>query len=422
MKRLVKLSLATSVALASFSCANAQDLEQAIKNVDVSGTVAYRYNDYEESTAESAAESDSSVSNNYKIGLNLKSKVNDDVTANTRFIVGTTTDAGNVSLDTQSSGDGQVDVTLSEVNFTYTGIANTSITVGKQGLATPFTVHRDAMGNEQTGTGILAITNVGPVTLAGAYFNQTNLGESGALNDPYSDDKYNGVIKNTKGTSSDKDTIAKNNNDYGNEIGSKNIVTIGAMVNIAGINADAWYIDMDDVFDAYTIGLAAKYNVGDVKLAPYARYSSLDLDNSSDDNKLWKLGMRANMGIFGAHLGYGQTDDEGGLVDLDGSSTTGYDEHWNVTLSGQADSSVVYASVDAQVMPKLNVALKYSDLDDDTSAKQDEREIYTQITYNMSKNFYGYVRFGQYEKDNAFNDKTDDLDSTRGRLQVQYSF
>lgn len=416
MKRLVKLSLATSVALASFSCANAQDLEQAIKNVDVSGTVAYRYNDYEES----AAESDSSVSNNYKIGLNLKSKVNDDVTANTRFIVGTTTDAGNVGLDTQSSGDGQVDVTLSEVNFTYTGISNTSITVGKQGLATPFTVHRDAMGNEQTGTGILAITNVGPVTLAGAYFNQTNLGESGALNDPYSDGKYNGVIKNTKGTSSDKDTIAKNNNDYGNEIGSKNIVTIGAMVNIAGINADAWYIDMQDVFDAYTIGLAAKYNVGDVKLAPYARYSSLDLDDFSADNKLWKLGMRANMGIFGAHLGYGQTDDEGGIVDLDGSSTTGYDEHWNVTLSGQADSSVVYASVDAQVMPKLNVALKYSDLDDDTSAKQDEREIYTQITYNMSKNFYGYVRFGQYEKDNEFGSKK--LDSTRGRLQVQYSF
>ena len=28
-----------------------QNLEDAIKNVEVSGTVAYRYNDYEESTA-----------------------------------------------------------------------------------------------------------------------------------------------------------------------------------------------------------------------------------------------------------------------------------------------------------------------------------------------------------------------------------
>ena len=387
MKRLVKLSLATSVALASFSCANAQDLEQAIKNVDVSGTVAYRYNDYEETYNSDDSKFESASDNNYKIALNVKSQVNDDVTANTRFIVGTT-GAGNVSYNSRTEGDEQLDVTLSEVNFTYTGLANTSITLGKQGLATPYTVHRDAMGNEQTGTGILAITNVGPVTLAGAYFNQTNLQDS------------NETTLDLKG--------------------DENIVFIGAMANFAGVNIDASYIDLDDVFDAYTIGLAAKYNVGDVKLAPYARYSSLDLDNSSDDNKLWKIGMRANMGIFGAHLGYGQTDDEGGLVGVDLSSTTGYDEHWNVTLSDKDDSSVVYASIDAQVMPKLNVALKYSNLDDDKTAAQDEEEIYTQVTYNMSKNLSTYVRFGQYEKENVEGKK--DIDSTRGRLQVQYSF
>ncbi|WP_419782588.1 porin [Malaciobacter marinus] len=387
MKRLVKLSLATSVALASFSCANAQDLEQAIKNVDVSGTVAYRYNDYEETYNSDDSKFESASSNNYKIALNVKSQVNDDVTANTRFIIGLD---GNkpASLSTHNDGDQQVNVTLSEVNFTYTGIANTSITLGKQGLATPYTIHRDSMDNEQTGTGILAVTNVGPVTLAGAYFNQTNLQDS------------NETTLDLKG--------------------DENIVFIGAMANFAGVNIDASYIDLDDVFDAYTIGLSAKYNVGDVKLAPYARYSSLDLDNNSIDNKLWKIGMRANMGIFGAHLGYGQTDDEGGTVGLDVSSATGYDEHWGVALSGKADSSIVYASVDAQVMPKLNVALKYSNLDDDKAAAQDEEEIYTQVTYNMSKNLSTYVRFGQYEKENVEGNK--DIDSTRGRLQVQYSF
>ncbi|AXX86111.1 Campylo_MOMP domain-containing protein [Malaciobacter marinus] len=392
MKRLVKLSLATSVALASFSCANAQDLEQAIKNVDVSGTVAYRYNDYEEITG---GQSDSSTSNNYKIAVNVKSQVNDDVTANTRFIIG---EAGNkpYSLSTHTEGDKQMDVTLSEVNFTYTGLANTSITLGKQGLATPYTVHRDSMDNEQTGTGILAVTNVGPVTLAGAYFNQTNLQDSNEAKD----NKGNDLIIN----------------------GDKNIVFIGAMANFAGVNVDASYVDLQDTFDAYTIGLTANYNVGDVKLAPYARYSSLDLDDSSEDNKLWKLGMRANMGIFGAHLGYGETDEEGGTVGLDVSSATGYDEHWNIALSGIADASIVFASVDAQVMPKLNVALKYTNLDTDSkSAAQDQEEIYTQVTYNMSKNLSTYVRFGQYEADKEdANDK--DIDSTRGRLQVQYSF
>ncbi|PPK59614.1 major outer membrane protein [Malaciobacter marinus] len=407
MKKFAKLSLATSIALASFSCANAQDLEQAIKNVDVSGTVAYRYNDYEENTG---GLDDSSTSNNYKIAVNVKSQVNEDITANTRFIIGS--DTAPVSLSTHDDGDANVDMTLSEVNFTYTGIANTSITLGKQGLATPFTLHRDAMGDEQTGTGILAVTNVGPVTLAGAYFNQTNLGTSGDYL-PGENTKNTTTFNTTSGTLD----VTTTSDDFGD----KNIITAGAMLNIAGINADAWYIDMQDIFDAFTIGLSAKYNIGDVKLAPYARYTSLDLDNSSLDNKLWKIGMRANMGIFGAHLGYGETDEEGGVTALDYSAATGYDEHWNIALSGISDASIVFASVDAQVMPKLNVALKYTNLDTDSKSNStDQEEIYTQLTYNMSKNLSTYVRFGQYEKKDDNNG--DDIDSTRGRLQVQYSF
>jgi len=133
--------------------------------------------------------------------------------------------------------------------------------------------------------------------------------------------------------------------------------------------------------------------------------------------------MRANMGIFGAHLGYGETDEEGGVTALDYSAATGYDEHWRVTLTGISDASVIYASIDAQVMPKLNVALKYSNLDADSESNStDQEEIYTQVTYNMSKNLTTYARFGQYERDNAFNNKTDDLDSTIGRVHIQYSF
>ncbi|RXI48446.1 hypothetical protein CRU99_01220 [Malaciobacter mytili] len=388
MKKITKLSLIATLALGSVSFANAQALEEAIKNVDVSGTVTYRYNDYEETYDKDNNKFTSASSNNYKIALNVKSKVNEDVVANMRFIVGS---KGNkpASLSTHDDGDGQVNVTLSEVNFTYTGIANTAITFGKQGLATPYTVHRDSMDNEQTGTGILAVTNVGPVTLAAAYFNQTNLQESNEA------------------------AVAV--------AGDKNVIFAGAMASFAGINADASYIDVQDVFDAYTVGLSASYDVASVKLSPYARYSALDLDNNSADNSLWKVGMRANMGIFGAHLGYGETDTEGGTVGVDVSSETGYDEHWGVTLSGVSDASVIYASVDAQVLPSLNVALKYSNLDAGSKSNDtDQEEIYTQLSYQMSKNFGGYLRFGQYEKEDA--NGTKDIDSTRGRLQVQYSF
>ncbi|WP_417326193.1 porin [Halarcobacter sp.] len=388
MKKFAKMSLVAAIAVAG-TTASAQPLAEAIKNVDVSGTVAYRYNDYEEKNINDDSES----TNNYKIAVNLKSKVNDDVTANTRFIIGAAGgDAAslrNHGTDTAAgNGDQNVDVTLSEVNFTYTGLANTSITVGKQGLATPFTLHRDAMGNEQTGTGILAQTNFGPLTLAGAYFNQTNLN----------------VNVGEMSNSLDLD-------------GSENVVVAGAILNIAGITADAWYVDLQDVLDAYTIGLAASYKISEVSLNPYARYTALELNGTSDDNKLWKVGMRAQMGIFGAHLGYGKTDDEGGVTSLDYSAATGYDEHWRVTLSGQKDADVIYADVNAQVTDTINLSLNYSDLDNDSTDTQ-ETEIYGQVKYDMSSNFYTFVRFGQYEVDQA----GDDIDSSIGRVHVQYSF
>src|SRR5574344_2557614 len=83
MRKISKLSLVAAVAVAGFSTANAQPLEQAIKDVEVSGSVVYRYDNFDDS--ESNARTDV---NKYKIGLNLASKVNDYVKFNSRFIIG----------------------------------------------------------------------------------------------------------------------------------------------------------------------------------------------------------------------------------------------------------------------------------------------------------------------------------------------
>ena len=45
MKKIAKISLAAAVAVAGLTTANAQPLEQAIKGVETSGSVVYRYND-----------------------------------------------------------------------------------------------------------------------------------------------------------------------------------------------------------------------------------------------------------------------------------------------------------------------------------------------------------------------------------------
>jgi hypothetical protein len=398
MTKFTKMSLIAALAVAG-TTASAQPLTEAIKNVDVSGTVAYRYNDYEDTDAHDT----SSSSNNYKIAVNLKSKVNDDVTANMRFIMGGD-QAGEASLDTHDKGDSQVDVTLSEVNFTYTGIANTAVTVGKQALATPFTMPRDSMGNEQTGTGALAVSTLGPVTLAAAYFNQTNLGGD--------ENKYGEL-----------DTAIDLNKDGFSDIsGDEDIVFVGAMASFAGINLDASYIDMQDIFDAYTVGLSASYDIDGLNLSPYARYSSLDLDDSSADNVLWKIGLNATLGIFDGFIAYGETDEEGGVTALDYSADTGMDPHWRVTLTGISDADALYASIGAQVLPSLHLSLNYSGIDvgSDSNVDGDLEEVYGKVTYDMSKNFTTYVQFGQYTADNE--DGNDDIDSTIGRVHVQYSF
>ncbi|MFB1032125.1 MAG: major outer membrane protein, partial [Aliarcobacter cryaerophilus] len=178
MRKISKISLVAAVAVAGFSTANAQPLEEAIKNVDVSGSVVYRYDNAGDNRLDAAGNKVGNTTdrNRYKVGLNLSSKVNDYVKFNSRFIVGgddsgwATTGAkknGNLGA---GNGDVNPGVTLSNAYFGFTAIPNTIVNVGKQGLTTPYTVAVDINGNEQNGTGILALSTFGPITAGAGYF------------------------------------------------------------------------------------------------------------------------------------------------------------------------------------------------------------------------------------------------------------
>ncbi|MFV0563451.1 major outer membrane protein [Malaciobacter mytili] len=425
MKKFAKMSLVAAVAVAGLSTtSSAKALEEAIKNVDVSGTVVYRYDDraFEDKARDN--DSDRDLSNNkYKIGLTLKSKVNDDVTAVTRFIVGSQTNGDFVSLNNTNDGDGQADISLNNVYFSYTGIANTTVNVGKQGLTTPWTVAVDADGNEQTGTGILALTNVGPVTLAGAYFNQTNLNKSTDVS-----------INGSKALGAKAVKLYNSKTDASVLGGDSNVITVGAMANIGPVALDAWYLDMQDSFDTFTIGAKANFDLDAVKLSVGARHTQLDADKelagkdfAKEDNSLTKIELGLKAGIFGANVNYGWTDSEGGLAALDNDALTGM-QGYTVQLNGVADAKYLQVKADVQVLPSLNISLNYHTLDkdkNDVRAKDStDTEIYVQASYQMSKNFGGYIRLGQAEFENDYVDgtKSKDNDGTIGRLQVQYSF
>jgi hypothetical protein len=414
MKKFVKMSLVAALAVAG-TTASAQPLTEAIKNVDVSGTMVYRYNDYNDKAKTNNVKNGAKVTNYYKLGLSLKSKVNDDVTANTRFLAASSPDGSLVALDSQAVADSNVGVTLSTANFAYTGIANTTIIAGKQGLTTPWTVAVDSDSNEQTGTGILALTTVGPVTLAGAYFNQTNLGQSGGV-------LKDGTDKFTLTGSSGTTYTSTAYTDAG--YSSRDIYTVGAMAKVGPVSLDAWYLDMDKAFDTYTLGANASFDLSGVTLGGDLRYTSLNLDGTSTKNDMIKATVTAKAGIINASVMYAGTNKQGGTVALDADATTGA-EGWNLNANAKKDADYYRVALGAQVLPSLNISANYGTLEykvNTTDAKKTKQnETYAQLNYSMSKNLSAYIRYGVYEVKDATSTKTTDL-SNAGRLQIQYKF
>ena len=397
MKKIAKLSLVAAVAVAGLTTANAQSLEDAIKNVETSGSVVYRYNDYKNDVTDG-----SDTNNNYKVALNLSSKVNEDVKFNSRFLVANSDGSFAAGgMDTQNGGDANPEVTLSHANFGYTGIANTTITAGKQGLATPWTVAIDSDGNEQTGTGILALTSVGPVTLAAAYFNQTNLETTPAA------------------------ALTALN------VGANDIITVGAIANLDAVTLDAWYLDLAETFDSYTFGAKADLDLSDVKLGLDARYASLTLDDRAqvfsglnEDNAMAKIALTAKAGIVNGKVAYAWTDKDGGLTALDTDATTTL-LGWSLNSNNKADADYWQVVAGVDILSNLNLSANYGNIQyqKNSTTETEEEEIYAQLVYKMSKNLSTYARYGVLTIDNTTAAGTTEVtDGTIGRLQVEYTF
>ncbi|MDK2080607.1 major outer membrane protein [Aliarcobacter butzleri] len=438
MRKISKLSLVAAVAVAGFSTANAQPLEEAIKNVEVSGSVVYRYDNFDDDKGNFAGESHSEK-NKYKIGLNLTSKVNDYVKFNSRFLVAKGTNDGEFAeLDAHKGSDTNPDVTLSHANFAFTGIQNTTVIAGKQGLATPYTVAIDSDGNEQTGTGVLALSSVGPVTAGAGYFNQTNLDKSGNINGTK-------LAANSLANLATIGEISDNNSAlYGlsskENLGSRDLYVATLQADLSPVKLESWYVDIADALDSYTLVAKADFKPStDSKIGVEARYVSLTLDNGkkigldSDDNAMYRLAVTGNLGIFNAKVSYTGTDKDGGLTALDQdaeNATLG----WNLTSNGIADADYWQGVLGVNILDNLNLSANYGNLKADKpssglgGAKSiysdlEVEEVFGQLTYKMSKNLSTYLRYGTYEEKYKTNgDKEKYSDQNRGRIQIEYTF
>lgn len=435
MRKISKISLVAAVAVAGFSTANAQPLEEAIKGVDVSGSVVYRYDNVDDKIVDK--NSSKTDNNKYKIGLNLSSKVNDYVKFNSRFIVGAANTydfvSTNAHKDTtnngrRDSGDGSADVTLSQAYFGFTAIPNTVVNIGKQGLTTPYTVAVDINGNEQAGTGILALSTFGPITAGAGYFNNTNVDLSG-----------NGYI-NTSDLALD---------------GGSDMYVATVQGDLDFVKLEAWYAGMQNTFDSYTLAATSKIDLAEsanlglelrhvgLKLdQEYAKnagtaYNKVNPDALERDNAMTRLAVDGKFSIVNARLAYTMTDKDGGLTALD-QDAKNTSLGWFITSNGIADADYFQAALGVDILDNLNLTGHYGQLKADGSDKKTinnavkfntltsvydhelkQKEYYGQLTYKMSKNLSTYLRYGQFEE-KIDGDKT--TDQNAGRIQVAYTF
>lgn len=432
MRKISKLSLVAAVAVAGFSTANAQPLEEAIKNVDVSGSVVYRYDNFDDSLSSdlNTGTRDRVDRNRYKIGLNLSSKVNDYVKFNSRFIVGgdNSTYSWATTEAQEGGGDRKADVSLSQAYFGLTAIPNTVVNIGKQGLTTPYTVAVDINGNEQAGTGILALSTFGPITAGAGYFNNTNVDVSG--------DGY--IPTNTLNLDGGSDMY---------------VATIQGDLDF--VKLEAWYAGMQNTFDSYTLAATSKIDLAEsanlglelrhvgLKLdQEYAKdagsiYNLVNNDALERDNAMTRLAVDGKFSIVNARLAYTMTDKDGGLTALD-QDAKNTSLGWFITSNGIADADYFQAALGVDILDNLNLTGHYGQLKADGSDKKTinnavtfntaasvydqelkQKEYYGQLTYKMSKNLSTYLRYGQFEE-KIDGDKT--IDQNAGRIQVAYTF
>ncbi|WP_416834467.1 major outer membrane protein [Helicobacter ganmani] len=159
--KFLKLSLAASVALGAFSTASfAQPLEDAIKGIDVSGYLRYRYNsDYYENKGFAKKDGgDDTNTHRWKAVADFKAPVADNVAFNFGILYNNEQNnvqgTGGLGTGFGSGKDGSFGVSTFNAVITPDSTATTVI-IGKQRLATPVT----NAGDDDRGTGILALNS-----------------------------------------------------------------------------------------------------------------------------------------------------------------------------------------------------------------------------------------------------------------------
>ncbi|WP_085056608.1 major outer membrane protein [Campylobacter coli] len=357
--KLVKLSLVAALAAGAFSVANATPLEEAIKDIDVSGVLRYRYETSNEwSDINGVAQDEGSgisgkQDHKYRAQLNFSGAIADNFKAFVQLDYNAKDGgygANNGSTTRSYAADNSSTLNVRQLYLTYTdeNVA-TSVILGKQQLNTIWT---DNAIDGLVGTGIKVVNNsIDGLTLAAFAIDSVNTDEQG-----------DGVFfknGNLTGAGDNSPYLDWSQNIYG-------AAAIGSYEVFNGqLNPQLWLAYMTDNAFLYAVDAAYNTTIFDgVNWTLEGAYLGNSLDNTLDDRY---AGSGANGNFFGLR----------GSVEVNG---------WDATLGG-----LYYGKKDKVTVTVLE------DQGNIGSLLAGEEIFYTngsQLHGSQGRNIFGYVKAG----------------------------
>ncbi|WP_215460075.1 major outer membrane protein [Campylobacter coli] len=359
--KLVKLSLVAALAAGAFSVANATPLEEAIKDIDVSGVLRYRYETSNEwSDINGVAQKEGSgisgkQDHKYRAQLNFSGAIADNFKAFVQLDYNAKDGgygANNGSTTRSYAADNSSTLNVRQLYLTYTdeNVA-TSVILGKQQLNTIWT---DNGIDGLVGTGVKVVNNsIDGLTLAAFAIDSVNTDEQG-----------DGVLfKNKNGNLTD----AGDNSPYLDW--SQNIygaAAIGSYEVFNGqLNPQLWLAYMTDNAFLYAVDAAYNTTIFDgVNWTLEGAYLGNSLDNKLEDHY---KSIAGNGNFFALR----------GSVEVNG---------WDATLGG-----LYYGKKDKVTVTVLE------DQGNIGSLLAGEEIFYTngsQLHGSQGRNIFGYVKAG----------------------------
>ncbi len=269
--KLVKLSLVAALAAGAFSAANATPLEEAIKDVDVSGVLRYRYDtgNFDKNFVNNSNLNNSKQDHKYRAQVNFSAAIADNFKAFVQFDY----NAADGGYGANGIKNDQKGLFVRQLYLTYTNEdVATSVIAGKQQLNTIWT---DNGVDGLVGTGIKVVNNsIDGLTLAAFAVDSFMAEEQGA----------DLLGQSTISTSTTQNAVPFQADSLGNLYGA---AAVGSY-DLAGgqFNPQLWLAYWDQVAFFYAVDAAYSTTIFDgINWTLEGAYLGNSLDSELDDKR-----------------------------------------------------------------------------------------------------------------------------------------